>query len=430
MKLPQFITNNLILKITSLNSVVVGARLLISLIVQNLLAQYTGQAGIAKVGQIRNLSSMLMSLSSLGVFNGIVKYVSEYKNNQEGLKKLFSTVYVLSTLATLTLSLVLFFCAEYLSNWLFFSTTYTYVFQLVAVAVPFIAMNRIFYGVISGLSAYKVNAKIEIIWYSLASVLLLFCLYFHNIKGVLFAIAITPIIQFLITLFYFGKTLKEYINFKQLSFQTPLLKTLLGFALMSFVGTVFLNFIEIELRTLISDRVSENEAGVWTAMTSISKIYMQFLIIIFPIYILPNYTEIHSFGAFKKQAKKIYASLVPLIIVGMLLVYVFKNQITTIIYTDDFLSMIPLFKWQLLGDFTKFIAVVLAYYFLSKNAFKYFISTELISLVLYLLFAKNLISNYGTEGVVMANFARYLCYLILVIGSIIHYFRLHQRQKQ
>ena len=210
---------------------VVGARLLISLVVQNLLAQYTGQAGIAKVGQIRNLSSMLMSLSSLGVFNGIVKYVSEYKNNQEGLKKLFSTVYVLSTLATLTLSLVLFFCAEYLSNWLFFSTIYTYVFQLIAVAVPFIAMNRIFYGVISGLSAYKVNAKIEIIWYSLASVLLLFCLYFHNIKGVLFAIAITPIIQFLITLFYFGKTLKEYINFKQLSFQTPLLKTLLGLSL-------------------------------------------------------------------------------------------------------------------------------------------------------------------------------------------------------
>ena len=93
MKLPQFITNNLILKITSLNSVVVGVRLLISLVVQNLLAQFTGQAGIAKVGQIRNLSSILMSLSSLGVFNGVVKYVSEYKNNEEGLKKLFSTVY-------------------------------------------------------------------------------------------------------------------------------------------------------------------------------------------------------------------------------------------------------------------------------------------------------------------------------------------------
>ena len=56
MKLPKFISNNLILKITSLNSLVVGGRLLISLVVQNLLAQYTGQAGIAKVGQLRNIS--------------------------------------------------------------------------------------------------------------------------------------------------------------------------------------------------------------------------------------------------------------------------------------------------------------------------------------------------------------------------------------
>lgn len=402
---------------------VVGVRLLISLVVQNLLAQYTGQSGIAKVGQIRNISVMLMSLSSLGVFNGIVKYVAEYKNNQEGLKKLFSTVYVLSTLATLSLSLVLFFCSENLSNWLFFSKSYAYVFQLLAVATPFIAMNRIFNGVINGLSAYKINAKIELIWYFLASLLLVVSLFFYNIQGVLLAIAITPIIQFSVLIFLFGKTLREYIDFKQLSFQTPLLKTLIGFALMSFVGTVFLNFIEIELRTLISERVSENEAGVWTAMSSISKIYMQFLTIIFPIYVLPYYTEIKTIAGLKKQAIKIYTSLLPLIVLGMLLVYLFKNQIVKIIYTDDFLSMIPLFKWQLLGDFTRFLAVVLAYYFLSKNAFKYFISTELISLILYFFFSKKFITIYGTEGVVLANFVRYVCYLLLVVFSVIHYFR-------
>lgn len=402
---------------------VVGVRLLISLVVQNLLAQYTGQSGIAKVGHIRNISAMLMSLSSLGVFNGIVKYVAEYKNNQEGLKKLFSTVYVLSTLATLSLSLVLFFCSENLSNWLFLSKSYAYVFQLLAVATPFIAMNRIFNGVINGLSAYKINAKIELIWYFLASLLLVVSLFFYNIQGVLLAIAITPIIQFSVLIFLFGKTLREYIDFKQLSFQTPLLKTLLGFALMSFVGTVFLNFIEIELRTLISQRVSENEAGVWTAMSSISKIYMQFLTIIFPIYVLPYYTEIKTIAGLKKQAIKIYASLLPLIVLGMLLVYLFKNQIVKIIYTDDFLSMIPLFKWQLLGDFTRFLAVVLAYYFLSKNAFKYFISIELISLILYFFFSKEFITIYGTEGVVLANFVRYVCYFLLVVFSVIHYFR-------
>jgi PST family polysaccharide transporter len=422
-KLPSFLNNNLILKITSLNSLVVGARLIISLLVQNLLAYYTGQAGIAKVGQIRNISNILMSVSSLGVFNGVVKYVSEYKNNQQGLQKLFSTVFVLSTIATLTLSLVIYFSANMLSQWLFFTEAYAIVFKVLAVAAPFIAMNRIFNGVISGISAYKIHAKIEIIWYTLASLLLLVSLYYYNIGGVLLAIAVTPIVQFFVLIFIFGNTLREYIIFKKLSFKTPLLKALLGFTLMSFVGTVFLNFIEIELRTLISDRISENEAGVWTAMSSISKIYMQFLVLIFPIYILPNYAKISSLALFKKQVKEIYTTLLPLVFVGMLAVYLCKNQIIEIIYTDAFLSMTPLFKWQLLADFTRFLAVVLAYYFISKNAFGYFILTELISLVFYFIFAKVLISDYGTEGVVVANLLRYFCYLIMVFVAIFHYFK-------
>lgn len=426
MKLPSFLNNNLILKITSLNSLVVGARLIISLLVQNLLAYYTGQAGIAKVGQIRNISNILMSVSSLGVFNGVVKYVSEYKNNQQGLQKLFSTVFVLSTIATLTLSLVMYFSANMLSQWLFFTEAYAIVFKVLAVAAPFIAMNRIFNGVISGISAYKIHAKIEIIWYTLASLLLLVSLYYYNIGGVLLAIAVTPIVQFFVLIFIFGNTLREYIIFKKLSFKTPLLKALLGFTLMSFVGTVFLNFIEIELRTLISDRISENEAGVWTAMSSISKIYMQFLVLIFPIYILPNYAKISSLALFKKQVKEIYTTLLPLVFVGMLAVYLCKNQIIEIIYTDAFLSMTPLFKWQLLADFTRFLAVVLAYYFISKNAFGYFILTELISLVFYFIFAKVLISDYGTEGVVVANLLRYFCYLIMVFVAIFHYFMIRK----
>jgi PST family polysaccharide transporter len=414
-KLPQFITNNLILKITSLNSVVVGVRLLISLVVQNLLAHYTGQSGIAKVGQIRNLSSILMSLSSLGVFNGIVKYVSEYKSDEVGLKKLFSTVYVLSTLATIVLSLVLFFSAEKLSVWLFFSQDFSLVFQLLAVVAPFIAMNRIFYGVISGLKAYKINAKIEIIWYTLGSILLLISLYFYNINGVLLALAVTPIIQFCITIFLFGKTLQEYIRFKQLVFKAPMLKALLGFTLISFVATVCSNLVDINFRTSISERLSENEAGIWTAMSSISKIYMQFLIAIFSLYILPKYAEIKSTFEFRSELKSIYTSLVPLVVVGMLLVYNLREFIVLTIYNNTFLSMTMLFKWQLMADFMRFVANILSFKFLAKKQITQFVGTQLLGLLLYYFFGHQLIENYQTEGVVMGLFFSNLVYLIVVI---------------
>ena len=415
MKLPSFLKNNLILKITSLNSLVVGTRLLISLIVQNLLAQYTGQSGIAKVGQIRNFTNILTSLSSLGVFNGVVKYVSEYKDNEKGLIKLFSTVYVISTITTIILSVVIFTYAKNLSSWLFLSEDYYLVFHILSMIVPFIAMNRIFNGIISGLSAYKVHAKIEVVWYSMASFLLIFSLYNYNIEGVLIAIAITPIIQFFVLVFIFGKTLNEYMKFSKLSFRFPMLKVLLGFTLISFTATVCSNFVEINFRNLISDKISENEAGIWTAMSSISKIYMQFLITIFSIYILPKYAKIHFSYAFKKEIKNIYKTLLPLVIIGMLIVYFFREILILLIYNDDFLGMKVLFKWQLLADLVRFIANILSFKFLAKNQVKYFVSTQLIGLVTYCICGHLLINHFFVEGLVIALLISNIIYFILVL---------------
>ena len=422
MRLPKIISNNLILKITSLNTLVVGARLLMSLVVQNLLAQYTGQAGIAKVGQLRNISSMLMSLTSLGTFNGVVKYVSEYKSDQKNLLKLFSTLYVVSFTASVVLFFILFFGASYLSNTLFFTNDYVVVFKVTAVAVPFISMHRIFTGVINGLSDYKKHAKIELISYFFGIVLLLVSLYFYSLKGVLVAIALTPMIQFTVLIIIFGKLLKEYIDFKSISFNIPLLKPLLGFTLMSFIGTVLLNYIEIDLRTLITDIISEAEAGSWTAMNSISKIYMQFITIIFPIYILPKYATIKTSFKFRKEVFQIYKTLIPLVLGGMLLVYFSRNILIQIIYTKEFLGMQSLFKWQLLGDFVKFVAIVLSYQFLANKQIKYFVVTELLSLSLYYIFGRCFVNDFGSEGIVMAHFLRYVIYLVIVFYILRHQF--------
>ena len=415
MKLPKFISNNLILKITSLNSLVVGARLLMSLVVQKLLAEYTGQAGIAKVGQLRNISSMLMSLTSLGTFNGVVKYVSEYKSDQKNLLKLFSTLYVFSFIASIVSFCVLFFWASYFSNKLFFSDTYVVVFKVIAVAVPFISMNRIFSGVINGISDYKKHTKIEFVSHFLAAILLLASLYFYSIKGVLIAIALTPIIQFTVLLMIFGKLLKDYIDFNSISFKIPFLKQLLGFTLMSFVATVLSNYIEIDLRTLITDKISEAEAGSWTAMNSISKIYMQFLIAIFSLYILPKYAAINTLFEFRTEIKKVYKSLVPLVFIGMLLVFAFRKILIEFIFTEAFLGMAILFKWQLAGDFIRFIANVMSYYFLAKKQINYFVSTQLIGLSMYYIFSRLYLPSFGTEGVVMALFISNLIYFASVL---------------
>ncbi|WP_179317523.1 O-antigen translocase [Winogradskyella undariae] len=421
MKLPKFISNNLVLKITSLNAVVITIRLIVSAFIQRLLAVTVGEAGIASIGQLRNVIAMVTSTSTLGTFNGVVKYMSEFKTDQPELSKIFSTVTVFGIIGSLTSSAVLFFGASFLSDYLYDSQDYIFVFQLLSVVIPFVAIGRIVNAVISGLSDYKRYAKVELISYLLATVALIIGVYSSELNGVLIAIIIAPVIQLIVLAFVFGNTLKTYVKFKSLKLNLIYKNKLLAFTLMSFISTFLLNYIELNIRTLVSEEININEAGYWTAVTFISKNYMVFATGLFTLYVLPKFASIHNKHDFKIEVFNIYKTILPIFGLGMILVYFLRNFIIQIIY-PEFTGMEPLFKWQLLGDFIRLGALVLSHQFLAKRLVKSFVITEIISLGVFFVLSKIFIPYYGTEGVVMAHFVRYIIYFIVVAFVIKSYY--------
>lgn len=406
---------------------VITVRLIVSVFVQRLLAVVVGEAGIATIGQIRNIMAMLMSTSTLGVFSGVVKYVAEYKTDKPELSKLFSTTTLFIIVGSLASALVLYFSATYFSSYAFNSDSYAYIFQTLAVIVPFIAINRVVGGVVSGLSDYKKYAKIELIGYLLGITALVYGLYNYNLKGVLIAIALTPVIQLLVMVFVFGKTLNSYVKFKCLKPNLNYKNKLLAFTLMSFVSAFLINYIELNIRTLVTDEININEAGYWTAINFISKNYMVFATGMFTLYVLPKFAGISGKVAFKNEVLHIYKSILPIFALGMVLVYVFRNLIIEIVY-PAFTGMEPLFKWQLLGDFIRLASVVLAHQFLAKRLVKSFIITELISLVLFYVLTMIFIQHYGTEGIVIAHFIRYVIYFTVVLVFVWANFRIKNEE--
>tara|TARA_R100000353_G_scaffold67218_2_gene52273 strand:- start:31410 stop:32657 length:1248 start_codon:yes stop_codon:yes gene_type:complete len=411
---------------TSLNAGVIGVRLFISLFIQRLLAEIVGEAGIAKIGSLRNLLEMLSSFASVGIFSGVVKYVAEYQEDKEQLQKLFSTTLVFTVIGTIVVSITLFLSSTYLSVTIFDSNQYVYLIKLLAVIVPFISMFRIFNGVVNGLSRYKKLAGIDLFSYILSAALTVILLLTNNIDGALIAIAITPALQFFVLLYIFIKVLREYVQFSKLKFQVPMAKGLLAFSLMSFFSTVLLNYVEIDIRVMIQNRINFEEAGIWTAMTNISKNYMVFSSAIFSLYVLPKFASIYNKRDFKAELLNIYKTLLPLFGVGMLLVYFLRDYVIMIIY-PDFHGMESLFKWQLLGDFVRLAALVLGYQFLAKKMVRNFIFSEILSLALFYGFSYYLTGIYGVEGVVMAHFLRYVIYFIVVLYLVFRYFKKQQQ---
>ncbi len=382
---------------TSVNGVVISIRLLISVFVQRLLAEIVGEAGIYKIGQLRSLSQILSSITSLGVFNGVVKYVAEYKDDKPQLQRLFSTTLVFTIFGTVVTGALLFFGANYLSTYLFGSGEFTFIVKLVAIVVPFISIQRVFNGVINGLSNYKKFATVELISYILSACLLVYLLYQNNITGALIAIALTPVIQVIVMLFLIFKILKEYVQFKKLTFSTPLGKSMLA------------------------NSLSEDDAGIWTGMTFISKNYMVFSGAMFTLYVIPKFASINSRSGFLKELLSIYKTLLPLFGIGMILIFVFRDFVIELIY-PGFTEMAPLFKWQLLGDFVRLGALVLIHQFLAKKLVRNFIFTEIVSLALFYGFANYLVIDYGVEGVVMAHFIRYILLFFIVLFLVFSYY--------
>ncbi len=410
------------LKITSLNAGVIVVRLLVAFFIQRELTDIVGKGGYAKIGSLRNLLAQLTSLTSLGIFNGVVKYVSEHREDKEQLQNLFSTAFVFTFFGSLTAFLVLFFGAEWLSEYYFTTTEYAYVIRLLAVVVPFISIQRVFNGVVNGLSKYKSFAKIELIAYLLMAATTLVLLYNNNLDGALVAIAISPVIQIVVLLYIFIKVLRDYVQFSKLRFKIPMAKSLLAFTLMSFVSTVLLNQVEIEIRNFITDKVSLDDAGIWTGMTTLSKNYMVFSGAIFTLYVIPKFASIKNQTDFTKELLSIYKTLLPIFALGMLVIYFSRHLFIEYVFID-FNEMAPLFKWQLLGDFVRLASVILAHQFLAKKMVRSFIFSEILSLVLFYVFANYLVDIYGVEGVVIGHFLRYLIYFAVVFWLVMRYFR-------
>ncbi|MDB4225203.1 O-antigen translocase, partial [Flavobacteriaceae bacterium] len=180
-------------------------------------------------------------------------------------------------------------------------------------------------------------------------------------------------------------------------------------------------FVEIDIRSMLAEKMSERDAGVWTNITFISRNYMVFSGSLFSLYVLPKFAGIYTGKAFKNEVYSIYKTLLPIFGLGMLVVFFGKSIIIQLLY-PGLDEMLPLFKWQLLGDFIRLASLVLAHQFLAKKMVRNFIFSELLSLGLFYGFANYLVTQYGLEGIVMGHFLRYIIYFIVVIFLVWRYF--------
>ncbi len=406
----------MLFKVAHLNSATIATKIIAGVLTSKAIAVFIGVEGMALIGNLRNFLSAIQSFAILGFYNGFVKTVAKCKDDVLELSKTISTTYYLGFFSTILMSFLCYYNADIINDFLFSENyNYAYVIRVLALALPFYALNMFCFGIMNGFSNFKMLLIINIIGQILGLVVTLYLIYIDNIDGALVAAVIAPSLLFLITLVGIinRRNLMSHIKISHVSLSV--LRTFAPYAVMALVTAIALPVTSILIRNFIIDELGIKQAGYWEAMNRISDYYLMFVTSIMTLYIIPRFSEIDNKKEFRSEVFNFYKSVMPIFGLGLIVIYFLRPFLVSLIFSEEFQPVEQLFLWQLLGDFVKVLAIVIAYQFLAKKMFAQFIIIEIFLVVMLYLTSVYLIEIFGVEGAVMGHFFSYLMHFLIVL---------------
>jgi len=239
-------------------------------------------------------------------------------------------------------------------------------------------------------------------------------IYYKQLNGALLAIVIGPFALFC-SLFYQFNILRFIVgNIHITLISREVIKRLASFFSMTLFSGIMIPLIYLLIRNFIINNVGLNEAGYWEGTRKISNYYMLFIYTLFDMYLLPVLSEDNKNIKFKAIILNFYKHILPLVLVGFIVIYVFKVFIIKLIFTVDFLNMKDLFGWQLIGDFFKIVSFTIAYQFMAKKMIRMYLICELLYMIFIYFTSVYFINNMGVLGAVKAHALSYLFYTFLM----------------
>ncbi|MFD1063340.1 O-antigen translocase [Winogradskyella litorisediminis] len=414
-KFNRYINSNVLFDVANLNSITLSIRIIAGVLTSKFIAIFIGAEGLALIGNLSNFLKAIQSFSAVGFYKGMVKLTSEFREQKEKLSEVLSTAFYIGFFSTMFSALMCYYFAEDINYFLFNNSDYTYVIEYMAFVIPLYSLNAYCFAIMNGYSKYKFLLIINLIGQIGGLLITLLLIWQERIDGALIALAITPGLIFLITLvgILFRTNLVGFVKIANVC--PKMLSRLSPYSIMALTSAIALPIVMILIRNYIIDDIGLKEAGYWEAMNRISDYYLMFINSFIALYLVPKLSAIDTQKAFRKEIIGFYKSLIPYFAGLLILTYVLRKFVVRLIFSDEFLPTEDLFLWQLLGDFIRVLAMVIAYQFLAKKMFSHFIILEIFLFVTLYFSSIYLLDVFGLEGVVMGYFLTHLLYFGIVI---------------
>lgn len=419
MKLVKKIVRSPFFRISSLNGLSVLLKIGIGFLTSKVLAVYVGPAGMALVGNLRNFLTSAEGIATLGFQNGIVKYVAESQKDETAFKKVLSTVFFTLAAVAVAGALLLFCFASTWSRAVFAGDeTFAGVFRVMAAALPFYAASVVVISVLNGFGLFKKVIVANMLGNAIGLFISVFLIYSYQTFGALLSIVIAPAALFFITVFYAGSKLKLFVLSRGF-FDAGILKKLASYSVMALVSAICVPLAYLGIRQKAMVVAGIDAAGHWEAMNRISSYSLLFATTLVSVYFLPQLVMAHDNKKLQVIFFSYFKGVLPVFALGSAFVYLMRDHVVRLLFTNDFLPVTQLFGWQLMGDIFKVASLILGYCFFAKRLTVAYVVSEIASLSILYFTSTFFLAIIGVEGLVLAHLVTYAAYFAMLLA----YFR-------
>jgi PST family polysaccharide transporter len=383
-------------------------------VITKVVAVKIGPAGMAYVGQFQNTTAILAMGGMAAISSGVIKYLAEYRYDKDKQQQVVTTAITIILCASFLVSLFVILCSGRLAGSIFHSDGLGIVFLMYGIFLTVISLNTFTLAVLNGLKEIR---KLTVINICTSLIGLGFTLSFAKIwglKGVLMAATFAALVIFIINIVTLRRVadIRFRPDFKRWNKQ--IVRMLFAFSLMSVVSVLCGQLTQFSIRSYIIGHFSDEQAGYWQAVTRISDYYLGFITTVLSVYYLPKLSEIQHKQQLKQEIVRGYRLILPSAGMLALVIWFSKGLIVHLLFTPAFQPMLPLFKYQLIGDFLKIGSWLLAYLMLSKAMVKTFIITEVLFSFSFVALSYWLMSNHGIIGATYSFAINYGVYWALM----------------
>ncbi|MEO9884448.1 MAG: O-antigen translocase [Balneola sp.] len=418
-KLFNRLKKNELIRVGSSTSAANVLKMAVGIIVQKFIAVQLGPSGIAMITQFQNYISITTSFATGGIGQGIVKYISEFRDEKKERNKIISNAVYISLFCSLFVAIIQFIFIKRISAQLFTTVEFVPILAVYGVTIFLFALNNVLISLLNGFGQIKdyvvSNISRSILHLFLTTVLI----WFLGLEGALWSLSVLQSIVCLVTLYFIFRS-KWYnikIFFSGLDWVT--IRKLLAFSLVAFSSMVFSPYTDIEIRNLIIEQLGVDQAGLYDALVRLSRTYFTIITMSLSVYYVPKLSSIKDPILIRKELVNTSKIIFPIIIGVLLLVYLFSDLIFTILYTSEFTSIKTILPTFLIGDFFRCCAMILGYLFIAKAKTTLFIVISIASLIIKFSVVFLTLPFLALQAASLAHFSslifRFLSYLIMTL---------------